>query len=112
MNTTKRPLPADHLSIEKAFREAYHEVTGGNYPEDMTLTSSNVEVLQYIMKNFELSDDPLPDGRGKMVRIREKDLTWSTFVCVADNKWYCDGRPLGSRFLSDSQIQKFPWEEI
>lgn len=63
-------------------------------------------IFRKMMENYELVPYRVKNRLGVVVIVDEANGTTSRFVNVADEKWYCDGRPTGSRFLNTKDIER------
>lgn len=107
MTPNKQQITSDE-EIMEAYDEAFTQVVGhpptwgqvGSRPSNFT------QILRKLLLGYELVPYRPEDELGEVVEVTEENGTVSRFVNVASGKWYCDGRPTGSRFLNTQAIQR------
>lgn len=105
MTPNKRQITTD-AEIMEAYREAFIHVKG----YDPTWIGNDravfAKIFRKMMEEYELVPYRVKNRLGEVVIVDEANGTTSRFVNVADEKWYCDGRPTGSRFLNTRDIER------
>lgn len=105
MTPNKQQITTDD-EIMEAYKHAFSWVKG--YAPVWVRGDRAVfaKIFRKMMEEYELVDYRPEDSLGVVVEVTEENGTTSRFVNVASGKWYCDGRPTGSRFLNTPAIQR------
>lgn len=104
MTPNKQQITTDE-EIMEAYSEAFTHVKGY---DPMWVWGDRVvfvKIFRKMMEEYELVPYRPEDKLGVVVEVTETNGTTSRFVNVAKDKWYCDGRPTGTRFLKTRVIQ-------
>ena len=107
MTPNKQQITTDE-EIMEAYAKAFTQVVGrpptwgqvGSRPSNFT------QIFRKLLSEYELVAYRVKNRLGVVVEVTEENGTTSRFVNVADEKWYCDGRPTGSRFLNTKDIER------
>lgn len=104
MTPNKTQITTD-AEIMEAYGQAFFEVK--RYSPTWVNGDKVVfaRIFRKMMENYELVHYRVEDSLGVVVEVTETNGTTSRFVNVAKDKWYCDGRPTGTRFLKTRVIQ-------
>ena len=105
MTPNKQQITTDE-EIMEAYGQAFFEVK--RYSPTWVNGDKGVyaRIFRKMMENYELVPYLVKNRLGVVVEVTEENGTTSRFVNVADEKWYCDGRPTGSRFLNTKDIER------
>lgn len=105
MTPNKQQITTDE-EIMEAYNEAFAWVKGYNsfFPQPEVKTYA--QIFRKLLSEYELVPYRVKNRLGVVVEVTEENGTTSRFVNVADEKWYCDGRPTGSRFLNTKDIER------
>jgi hypothetical protein len=104
MTPNKQPISTDHQII-MAYNEAFTQVKGYSPVWGDKFPRAFIQIIRKLLSEYELVPYQPEDSLGVVVEVTEENGATSRFVNVASGKWYCDGRPTGSRFLNTRAIQ-------
>lgn len=105
MTPNKQQITTDE-EIMNAHDKAFNQVRGYApmwIGDDRAILA---KIFRKMMEEYELVHYRVKNRLGEVVIVDEANGTTSRFVNVADEKWYCDGRPTGSRFLNTRDIER------
>lgn len=105
MTPNKQQITTDE-EIMNAHDEAFNQVRGYApmwIGDDRAILA---KIFRKMMERYELVNYRVKGYLGEVVQVTEENGSVSRFVNVAADKWYCDGRPTGSRFLNTQAIQR------
>ena len=105
MTPNKKQITTDE-EIMEAYNEAFTQVKGYRPVWGDAHIPELTKIFRKILSNYELVPYRVKNRLGVVVEVTEENGTTSRFVNVADEKWYCDGRPTGSRFLNTKDIER------
>lgn len=105
MAPNKQQIMTD-AEIMEAYREAFTYVKGYDPKWIANDQAVFAKIFRKMMEEYELVPYRVKNKLGEVVEVTEENGTISRFVNVASDKWYCDGRPKGTRFLNTRAVQR------
>ena len=105
MTPNKQQITTDEEILE-AYKHAFTQVKGYEPVWIRGDAAVFARIFRKLLQDYELVPYRVKNRLGVVVEVTEENGTTSRFVNVADEKWYCDGRPTGSRFLNTKDIER------